>query len=41
MAKDTLDLHGMTEEEALIAIDRFLTASGKSNLSKVKIIPGK
>ncbi len=41
MARDTLDLHGMTEEEAMNALDRFLTASQNSNLPKVKIISGK
>ena len=41
MAKGTLDLHGMTEEQAMNALDKFLTASQNQNLSQVKIIPGK
>jgi dsDNA-specific endonuclease/ATPase MutS2 len=41
MAKGVLDLHGMTEEEAMNAIDRFLTASQNQNLPKITIITGK
>ena len=41
MAKGTLDLHGMSEEQAMNALDKFLTASQNQNLPKVTIIPGK
>ena len=40
-AEKTLDLHGMTEEQAMDALDKFLTSSQDKNLAQVKIISGK
>ena len=39
--KGTLDLHGMTEEQAMNALDKFLMASQNQTLAQVKIISGK
>ena len=39
--KGRLDLHGMTEEQAMDALDKFLTKSQNQNLTQVKIISGK
>ena len=41
MAKGVLDLHGLTEDEALNAISKFLTQSEAQGLQKVTIISGK
>ena len=41
MAKDSLDLHGMTEDQAADALGKFLMKSEAQGLSKITIIPGK
>jgi dsDNA-specific endonuclease/ATPase MutS2 len=37
----TLDLHGMTEDQAMDALSSFLMKSEAQGLSRVTIIPGK
>jgi DNA-nicking Smr family endonuclease len=41
VAKGILDLHGMSEDQALDAISKFLTKSEEQGFQKVTIIPGK
>ena len=40
-AQRTLDLHGLTAEEARAAVDSFLSSSRRSGVKKVLIIHGK